>query len=76
MLPRALAQPEIIFWSHVAYEMKPMDLGECNGMLFTVIEALYEELKQRENLLCLFIGFFLTLNPSVKNQRDHLNFHF
>ena len=58
MLPRALAQPEIIFWSHNAYEMRPMDQGECNGMLFTVIEALYEELKQRENLLCLFIGFF------------------
>ena len=58
MLPRALAQPEIIFWSHVAYEMKSMDLGECDGMLFTLIGALHEELKQGENLLCLFIAFF------------------
>ena len=58
MLPRALAQPEIILWSHNAYEMKPMDLGECTSMLFTFIGALHEELKQGENLLCLFIGFF------------------
>ena len=58
MLPRALAQREIIFWSHVAYEMKSMDLEECNGKLFIVIEALHKELQQGENLLCLLIAFF------------------
>ena len=58
MFPRALAQREIIFWSHVAYAMKSMDLEEGKGKLFIIIEALHKELQQGENLLCLIIAFF------------------
>ena len=71
MLPRALAQPEIIFWSHNAYEMKPMDLGECNGMLSSFIGALHEELKQGKNLLCLFIAFFQNTLVEETKFRTH-----
>ena len=58
MLPEALEEREIIFWPHVAYEMKSMDLGEYSGVLFGFIGELYRELQQSENLLCLFIAFF------------------
>ena len=59
MLPETLEEREIIFWPHVAYEMKSIDQGEHNGILLSFIRALHEELKQRENLLCRFIAFFL-----------------
>ena len=65
MLPRALAQREKVFCSHVAHEMKSMDLGECNDKLSIVTDALYEELQQGENLLCIFIAF-VHMKPTNK----------
>ena len=58
MLPEALEEREIIFWPHVVYEMKSIDLGKSAGKLFSSIGALHEELQQEENLLYIFIAFF------------------
>ena len=58
MLPRALAQWEIIFLFTNRILNESRDLGEHNGKLYRFIGALHEEKKQRENLLCLFIAFF------------------